>query len=69
MTEFTNETSNTATGVLVGTMRYMSPEQLRGGAMSARWDIWASVMAYEALCGSATFAGTDFATLQSAIWD
>jgi len=68
MPEFTNETSNTATGVLVGTMRYMSPEQLRGGAMSARWDIWAlSVMAYEALCGSAPFVGTDFATLQSAI--
>jgi eukaryotic-like serine/threonine-protein kinase len=68
MPEFTNETSNTATGVLVGTMRYMSPEQLRGGAMSARWDIWAlSVMAYEALCGSAPFAGTDFAALQSAI--
>jgi serine/threonine-protein kinase len=68
MPEFTNETSNTATGVLVGTMRYMSPEQLRGEAMSARWDIWAlSVMAYEALCGSAPFVGTDFATLQSAI--
>jgi serine/threonine-protein kinase len=68
MPEFTNDTSNTATGVLVGTMRYMSPEQLRGGEMTARWDIWAlSVMAYEALCGSAPFAGTDFATLQSAI--
>jgi serine/threonine-protein kinase len=68
MPEFTNETSNTATGVLVGTMRYMSPEQLRGGAMSARWDIWAlSVMVYEALCGSAPFEGTDFASLQSAI--
>jgi tRNA A-37 threonylcarbamoyl transferase component Bud32 len=68
MPEFTNETSNTATGVLVGTMRYMSPEQLRGGAMSARWDIWAlSVMVYEALCGGAPFEGTDFASLQSAI--
>ncbi len=68
MPEFTNDTSNTATGVLVGTMRYMSPEQLRGGEMTARWDIWAlSVMAYEALCGSAPFAGADFATLQSAI--
>jgi tRNA A-37 threonylcarbamoyl transferase component Bud32 len=68
MPEFTNETSNTATGVLVGTMRYMSPEQLRGGAMTARWDIWAlSVMAYEALCGSAPFEGADFATLQCAI--
>jgi eukaryotic-like serine/threonine-protein kinase len=49
-------------------MRYMSPEQLRGGAMTARWDIWAlSVMAYEALCGSAPFEGADFATLQCAI--
>ena len=66
--EFTSQTSDTVTGVLVGTIRYMSPEQLRGKSISPRWDIWAlSVIAYEALCGSAPFAGTDFATLQSAI--
>ncbi len=68
MPEFTNETNNTATGVLVGTMRYMSPEQIRGGSISPRWDLWAlSVIAYEALCGSAPFVGSDFATLQDAI--
>jgi tRNA A-37 threonylcarbamoyl transferase component Bud32 len=66
--EFTNQTSDTVTGVLVGTIRYMSPEQLRGKSISPRWDIWAlSVIAFEALCGSAPFAGTDYATLQSTI--
>jgi len=66
--EFTNDTSDTVTGVLVGTIRYMSPEQLRGRSMSPRWDIWAlTVVAYEALCGSAPFAGTDYTELQSAI--
>jgi tRNA A-37 threonylcarbamoyl transferase component Bud32 len=66
--EFTNQTSDTVTGVLVGTIRYMSPEQLRGKPISPRWDVWAlSVIAYEALCGTAPFAGTDLATLQSAI--
>lgn len=66
--EFTNQTSDTVTGVLVGTIRYMSPEQLRGKSVSPRWDVWAlTVIAYEALCGTAPFSGTDFATLQSAI--
>jgi tRNA A-37 threonylcarbamoyl transferase component Bud32 len=66
--EFTNDTSDTVTGVLVGTIRYMSPEQLRGRSMSPRWDIWAlTVVAYEALCGSAPFGGTDYTELQSAI--
>jgi len=68
--EFTDETSDTVTGVLVGTIRYMSPEQLRGRSTSPRWDIWAlSVIAYEALCGSVPFAGTDYTTLQSAIME
>ena len=66
--EFSNDTNATATGVLVGTIRYMSPEQLQGKSISARWDVWAlGVIAYEALCGTAPFAGTDYSTLRSAI--
>jgi len=66
--EFTNQTSDTVTGVLVGTIRYMSPEQLRGKSISPRWDIWAlTVIVYESLCGTAPFAGTDYTTLQSSI--
>jgi serine/threonine-protein kinase len=49
-------------------MRYMSPEQLQGKSISARWDVWAlGVIAYEALCGTAPFTGTDYATLRGAI--
>ena len=66
--EFANDANATATGVLVGTMRYMSPEQLQGKSISARWDVWAlGVIAYEALCGTAPFTGTDYATLRGAI--
>src|ERR1700730_16297222 len=68
LAEFTNDPDATATGVLVGTMRYMSPEQLQGKSISARWDVWAlGVVAYEALCGTAPFAGTDYSTLRGAI--
>jgi len=66
--EISNDSNATATGVLVGTIRYMSPEQLQGKSMSPRWDIWAlGVIAYESLCGTAPFAGTDYSTLRSAI--
>ncbi len=44
-------------GALVGTPRYMAPEQLRGGAPEAAWDIWAlGVMTYEMLVGAHPFA-------------
>ena len=63
-----DETRDTMTGVLVGTMRYMSPEQLRGRPASPRWDLWAlAVIAYEALCGCAPFVGEDSETLRIAI--
>jgi len=66
--EISNDSNATATGVLVGTIRYMSPEQLQVKSISPRWDIWAlGVIAYESLCGTAPFAGTDYSTLRSAI--
>lgn len=46
----------TTPGLLVGTPFYMSPEQLRGGAVQASWDIWAlSIIAYEMLTGAYPF--------------
>jgi len=63
-----DETRDTITGVVVGTMKYMSPEQLRGRSASPRWDLWAlAVIAYEALCGCAPFSGEDSVILQGAI--
>jgi hypothetical protein len=61
-------TNETLTGVVAGTIRYMSPEQLRMRPLSPRWDIWAlSVIAFEALCGCQPFSGADHTELQSAI--
>ncbi len=62
------ETSGTLTNVFVGSLPYMSPQQLRGASLSPRWDLWAlSVMAYEMLCGVQPFLGSDFQSLQNAI--
>jgi len=42
---------------LVGTPRYMAPEQLRGEEPSISWDLWAlAVVAYEMLTGMHPFA-------------
>jgi tRNA A-37 threonylcarbamoyl transferase component Bud32 len=68
MPQTPDETRDTITGVVVGTMKYMSPEQLRGRSPSPRWDLWAlAVIAYEALCGCAPFVGDDSEMLRIAI--
>jgi eukaryotic-like serine/threonine-protein kinase len=53
-----DDTRTTTDGVLVGTTRYMSPEQIRSDAvLGPESDVFAlGVIAYECLCGKSPFA-------------
>jgi serine/threonine-protein kinase len=52
----------TPTGALIGTPRYMSPEQVRGGRVDCRSDIYAvGIILYEALLGTPPFISGDVA--------
>jgi TolB-like protein/Flp pilus assembly protein TadD len=61
-------TSLTEPGMVVGTLGYMAPEQLRGEAADARSDIWAlGVVLYEMASGVRPFQGQTGYALTSAI--
>jgi serine/threonine-protein kinase len=48
----------TKTGMVMGTARYLAPEQVNGGTADARSDVYAlGLVLYEMLCGSPPFGG------------
>ena len=58
----------TSPGTVLGTVGYMAPEQVRGGAVDARADIFAcGAVLYEMLSGRRAFEGASSADTMSAI--
>ena len=56
--------SLTMTGDVIGTLHYLSPEQIRGGIADSRSDIWAlGVLMYEMITGRLPFEATTLGDL------
>ncbi len=65
-TEVVNQT--TKSGIILGTPRYMSPEQARGKPVDKRTDIWAfGVLLYELLTGNSAFPGDSTSDVLAAV--
>jgi eukaryotic-like serine/threonine-protein kinase len=66
----TMSTPLTVKGVILGTLQYMSPEQIEGREIDARTDIFAfGAVLYEMLTGRKAFAGKSQASVIGAILD
>ena len=61
---------HTDAGIVLGTVVYMSPEQVRGREVDPRTDIWSlGVMLYEMVAGRCPFAGESRSDVIAAILD
>ncbi len=64
----TREEIKTTPGLIMGTMPYMSPEQIRGNRVDARADIWSlGIVLYEMITGHLPFTGDTRSDLLAAI--
>src|SRR5262249_60319530 len=67
-TNLPTEAAGTEPGVVLGTLAYMSPEQIRGRPADARSDIFSfGAILYEILSGKRAFLGDSAADTMSAI--